>query len=215
MLLIIICAIIAMVIILERLYIFRRARIDVQDFLRGLFNILKRNNVMEAVTICEEAYGPASEVIRAAIVRCEQNEASLRQAVEEAGLAEVPRLEKNMKLLGTLAHLAPMLGLLGTLIGMIGMFQEMEAGSALMDTAKLAQHIWQALLTTAAGFAVAIPIYGFYNFLVAKIDTLLLDMDRAGSEIIYFLTNNRLSLNPEENQEEEAIEEETYQQKEQ
>jgi len=195
MLLIFFCAIIALVIILERLFSFRRAQIDVQDFLRGLFNILKRNNVMEAVTICEEAPGPAAHVIRAAIMRCDQEEASLRQAVEEAGLNEVPRLEKNMNLLGTIAHLTPMLGLLGTVVGMIGLFQEMEAGGALVDTARLAEHIWLALLTTAAGFAVAIPVYGFYNLLVAKEENLLLDMDRASSEIIYFLTRNQVTLN--------------------
>ncbi len=195
MLLIFLCAVIALVIILERLFSFRRAQIDIHDFLRGLFNILKRNNVMEAVTICEEAPGPAAHVIRAAIMRCDQEETSLRQAVEEAGLNEVPRLEKNMKLLGTIAHLAPMLGLLGTVVGMIGLFQEMEAGGALVDTARLAEHIWLALLTTAAGFAVAIPVYGFYNLLVAKEENLLLDMDRASSEIIYFLTRNQVTLN--------------------
>ncbi len=195
MLLIIVCAIIALLIILERLFSFRRAHIDIQDFLHGLFNVLQRNNVMEAVTICEEAPGPAAHVIRAAIIRCDQGEASLRQAVEEAGLHEVPRLEKNMKLLGTIAHLAPMLGLLGTVIGMIGLFQEMEAGGALVDTALLAQHIWRALLTTAAGFSVAIPVYGFYNFLAAKVDGLLLDMDKAASEMIYFLTRNQVTMN--------------------
>lgn len=195
MLLIIMCALVAMVIILERLYSFRRAQIDIHDFLHGLFNVLKRNNAVEAITICEEAAGPAAHVIRAAIMRCEHDEGSLRQAVEEASLSEAPRLEKNLKLLATIAHLAPMLGLLGTVVGMIGLFQEMEVGGALVDTALLAEHIWRALLTTAAGFAVAIPIYGFYNFLVSKVDGLLLDMDKAGSEIIYFLARNPVSLN--------------------
>ncbi len=197
MLFIILCALIALVIILERLYSFRRAQIDVNDFLRGLFNILKRNNVMEAVTICEEAPGPAAHVIRAAVLRCDQGEASLRQAVEEASHNEVPRLEKNIKLLGTIAQLAPLLGLLGTVVGMIGLFQEMQAGGALVDTARLAEHIWRALLTTAAGFSVAIPAFGFYNLLVSKEENLLLDVDRAASEMIYFLTRNKITLNQE------------------
>ncbi len=195
MFLIIVCAAIALLVILERLFSFRRAQIDVHDFLRGLFNVLQRNNAREAITICEEASGPAAHVIRAAILRCEQGEGAIRQAVEEASLAEAPRLEKNMRLLATLAHVAPMLGLLGTMVGMIGLFQEMETGGSLVDTALLAKHIWRALLTTAAGITVAIPIYAFYNFLVARIDGLLLDMDRAGSEAIRFLSSHRVTLN--------------------
>ena len=194
MLLILICAVIAFFIIIERLFSFHRAQIDVHEFLHGVFNILKRKNVIEAVTICDETPGPAAHVLRAAILRCDQDEGTIKQAVEEASLAEVPRMEKNMKILGTIAHVAPLLGLLGTVMGMIGLFQEMEQAGALVDTSQLARHIWRALLTTAAGLSVAIPAYGFYNLLVAKIEALLLDMDKAASEMIHFLTHNKIAM---------------------
>ncbi len=193
MLLILLCAIIAFIIIIERLFSFHRAHIDVQEFLHGLFNVLKRKNVIEAVTICDETPGPAAHVLRAAILRCDQDDDDLQQAVKEASLAEVPRMEKNMKTLGTIAHIAPLLGLLGTVMGMIGLFQEMEHGGALVDTSQLARHIWRALLTTAAGLTVAVPTYGFYNLLVGKIEALLLDMDKAATEMIHFLKHNNIA----------------------
>jgi len=195
MLLILLSAVIAFIIIIERLFSFHRAQIDVHAFLHGLFNVLKRRNVLEAVTICDETPGPAAHVLRAAILRCDQDEKTLRQAVEEASLSEVPRMEKNMKVLGTIAHIAPLLGLLGTVIGMIGLFQAMEQAGAMVDTSQLARHIWRAMLTTAAGLSVAVPAYGFYNLLVAKIEGLLLDMDKAANEMIYFLTHNKINLN--------------------
>ncbi len=191
---IVLCSVVALFIIVERLLQFHRARINVPEFLHGLMNVLKRNNVVEAIAICDETPGPVAHVLRAAILRCDQDEASLREAVEEAGLAEVPRLEKNMKLLATVAHVAPLLGLLGTVLGMIGLFQTMEAQGPLVATSDLARHIWQALLTTAAGLTVAIPAHAFYNLLVAKISNLTLDMNKAATEIIYFLTRHELTL---------------------
>ena len=118
----------------------------------------------------------------------------MRHAVEESSLSEVPRLERNMKVLATMAHITPLLGLLGTVLGMIGLFQTMEQHGPLVDTSLLANHIWQALLTTAAGLTVAIPAHAFYNFLVGKIESLTLDMDKAATEIIQFLTHHSLDV---------------------
>lgn len=191
---IMICSVLALFIVIERLLHLHRAQINVPEFLRGLTNVLKRNNVVEAIAICDETPGPVAHVLRAAILRCDQDESSLRHAVEEASLSEVPRLEKNLKVLATIAHIAPLLGLLGTVLGMIGLFQTMEQAGPLVATSDLAKHIWQALLTTAAGLTVAIPAHAFFNLLVGKISGLCLDMDKAASEIIYFLTHTELTL---------------------
>ncbi len=206
---IIICSVLALFIIVERLLHLHRAQINVPEFLRGLTNVLKRNNVVEAIAICDETPGPVAHVLRAAILRCDQDESSLRHAVEEASLSEVPRLEKNLKVLATIAHITPLLGLLGTVLGMIGLFQTMEQAGPLVDTSLLAQHIWQALLTTATGLTVAIPAHAFYNLLVSKISGLCLDMDKAASEIIYFLTHTDLKLDNVPLPERLEVEEET------
>lgn len=192
--LILACSILSLFIIAERLLHFHRARIDVPEFLRGLKNVLKRNNVVEAIAICEETPGPVAHVLRAAVLQCGKDEAALRQAVAEASLAEVPRLEKNLKMLATIGHLAPLLGLFGTVLGMIGLFQTMEEAGNLVATSDLAANIKCALVTTAAGLAVAIPTHGFYNLLVTKVQNLVLDMDKATSEIVYFLIHSDLKL---------------------
>ncbi len=187
MVLILVSSLVGLFVVIERLLHFRRARINVPDFLHGLFNVLKRGNVVEAVDICDKTPGPVAHVVRAAIVRCGEDEATLRQVVAEASLAEVPRLERNLRLLGTIAHLAPLLGLLGTVLGMIGLFQTMENAGPLVATADLAHHVWRALVTTAAGLVVSIPAHAFYNLLVVRVETLALDIDKAAAEVIHFL----------------------------
>ncbi len=188
------CLFISVFIALDRVFHFHRAQLDVEEFLHGLFNVLKRNNVVEAIAICDETPGPVAHVLRAAILRCDQNEGTLRQAADEATLSEVPRLEKNMKALATIALISPLFGLLGTVCGMIGAFEAMQDGGPFVGTVVLAKHVKEALLTTAFGLTVAIPSYAFYNFLVARVESLVLDMERAASEMIYFLTHNELTL---------------------
>ena len=188
------CSIISLFIVLERILTFHRAQIDVPEFLHGLCNVLKRNNAVEAIAICDETPGPVAHVLRAAILRCDQGEAALRQAADEASLAEVPRLERHLKALATIAHIAPLLGLLGTVLGMIGAFDAMQQAGAFVSTTDLADHIRQALLTTAAGLCVAIPAYAFYNFLIGRVQSIVLDMEKAASEMIYFLTHSDLEL---------------------
>jgi biopolymer transport protein ExbB len=194
LIMILMCSLVSLFIIIERLLHLHRAKINVPEFLRGLTNVLKRKRVEEAVAICDESPGPVAHVVRAAILRCDQDEPALRQAVQEVSLSEVPRLEKNVKILGTMAHVAPLLGLLGTVLGMIGMFAAMQTEGYLVTSAELAANVLYALFTTAAGLVVAIPSYTFYNVIVVKIEALLLDMDKAASEMIYFLTHSDLKI---------------------
>jgi len=201
------CSLFGVFVIFERWFHYHRAQLDVQEFLHGLFNVLKRDNVTEAATICAETPGPVAHVLRAAILRCDQEESVLRQAVEEVSLTEVPRLEKNLKALATIAHITPLLGLLGTVIGMIGAFQAMQDAGPFVSTIDLAKHIKQALLTTAAGLTVAIPAYASYNYLVSRVESLLLDMEKAASEMIYFLVRNNLTLESASSVNEEMMEE--------
>jgi biopolymer transport protein ExbB len=193
---ILICSVLGGYIILERLLAFHKAQIDVPEFLHGLSNILRRNNAVEAMAICEETPGPVAHVLRAAILRCDEDEASLRRAVEEVSLAEVPRLERGLKTLATIAHIAPLLGLLGTVVGMIGAFQAMQDAGPFVSTTDLTGNIRKALLTTAAGLSVSIPAYAFYNFFVGRVQGFLLDMEKAAAEMIYFLTHTPERITP-------------------
>jgi biopolymer transport protein ExbB len=108
--------------------------------------------------------------------------------LEEAGLVEVPRLEEKLNLLATIAQLAPLLGLLGTVLGFIQVFGEIEQAGLYAHVGQLSKGIWQALICTAAGLAVAIPTYAGYNYLVHRVNSIVLDMERAATEIVNIVT---------------------------
>lgn len=188
------CSVTGVFIIAERLLHYHRAQIDVPEFLQGLFNILRRNKAVEAIALCDHTPGPVAHVVRAAILRADRDEAALRHAVEDAALSEVPRLERRLKALATIAHIAPLLGLLGTVLGMMNAFQAMQEAGAFVSTRDLSTHIWKALLTSAGGLSVCIPCYAFYNLLVSRVEGLTLDMEKAASEMIYFLTHHKVNI---------------------
>jgi len=110
--------------------------------------------------------------------------AAEREALEEAGLVEVPPLEDKLNLLATIAQITPLMGLLGTVLGFIQIFTELQQKSTLASMQDLSGGIWQALICTAAGLAVAIPCYAAYNYLVSRVNAIVLDMEKAATEII-------------------------------
>ena len=120
--LILLVSAVAVVVFVERFLHFHQAQIDSLEFLNGVRTVLKRNNVVEALSICEATPGPVARLVRTAILSRDQGRERVREALEEAGLAEVPRLEEKLNLLATLAQLAPLLGLLGTVLGFIQTF---------------------------------------------------------------------------------------------
>jgi biopolymer transport protein ExbB len=191
------CGLLAIFIVLGRLFHLHRAQIDVHEFISGLHNVLRQQSALEAVHICDETPGPVAHVVRAAILHADKDEPAIRTAVEEAALIEVPRLERFMKLLATIATIAPLLGLLGTVVGMINAFDAMQEGGPFVGTVVLAKHVKLALYTTAAGLCVAIPTYAFHNYLVSRIESLVNDMQKAASEMVYFVTHNTIQLDRE------------------
>lgn len=183
---------VAFVIILERFLNLRRAEIDVQDFLPGVINTLRTQNVKEAIIICDETPGPASHVVREAIMHSKSGKDEMYRATRKAALTELPRLERMMKALLTIVHVSPLLGLLGTVIGLLGIFGRMEqdaqGATAFSTVQQMADPITVALVTTICGLSVAIPTYMAYNYLRQKIDNILIEMEKAAVEIIYFLS---------------------------
>jgi biopolymer transport protein ExbB len=178
-------------IFLAKLYELHRAQIDTRDFLDGLYNVLRRGNTVEAVTICEDTTGPVAQLARAAILRIDDGPDAIAKAIQQAGLTEIPRMERRMNLLATCGKLAPMLGLLGTVLGLMNVMQVLEASAPLAQVPNLTGGMWQALFTTAAGLTVAMPIYAGYNLLVSRMESLVLDMELAGLELCDFLDRNR------------------------
>ena len=188
-------AIIALVIVLERWFHLHRAQIRVEELMTGLINVLKRGSLVEAVSLCDETPGPVAHVLRTVILRYEQNDDDLKQAAEDAALDEIPRLERHMNVIATIGYVAPLLGLLGTVLGMIDAFQEIQqAKGGFVNAVSLSASIWQALLCTAAGLCVAIPCNIAYNYLVSRIQAIVLDVEKASSEIIYFFKTHNVAV---------------------
>ena len=105
-------------------------------------------------------------------------------------MADVPRLEEKLNLLATIAQIAPLLGLLGTIIGFIRIFMKLQTDGLYAHMSTLSGGIWEALICAAAGIAVAIPVHAGYNYLVSRINKIVLDMERAAGEIINIVTEN-------------------------
>ena len=188
--LILLGSIVGVVLFFDRLYHFRRAHLHSDDFLEGIYNNLNRKNIVEAVHICDNTPGPAAKIVKAAIVQHEESPETIRSAIVEAGLAEIPRMERFLNLIGTLGHAVPLLGLLGTVIGMMDVFLMMHQTSPLVHAGDLASGMWKALITTAAGIAVGLVLQVLHNFLVNILQSLVLDMERTAVKIYSFLTQD-------------------------
>ncbi len=186
---ILLCSILFVAILIERLYHYHRAQIDANEFISGIRDVLRKKEIAEAVSICDNTPGPVAHIVEAGILKHDRPREEIKETIGDAALHEIPRLEKNLNVLATVAHISPLLGLLGTVLGMIGAFQEIQRQSGRVNATDLAGGIWEALITTAAGLCVAIPAYVAYNYLVSRVGALVLDMEKSATEVVDLLTS--------------------------
>ena len=184
-----ICSVWALGVFTERMFYYKRSRMNVSEFLAGVLALVRRQSYAEAISRCEEGHGPIVSVVRTAIYKRHLPPDELREVVREIAQLEIPNLEANISQLGTIGYVAPLLGLFGTVLGMIQAFEQINRTSGTASVGELSQGIYLALITTAAGLAVAIPCYLAHNFLVAQVHSLVADMERAGIETIHTLTD--------------------------
>ena len=181
------CSIIAVGVFAERFFYLHRAMIHVGEFLKGLSNLIQRRNFAEALHESAGTPGPVARVIHAAILRHDLSRLELRDIVQEAGQLEVPKLERFLGVLATVAFLAPLLGLLGTVAGMIDAFGAIGSHGDYATVTELSGGVYKSLLTTAAGLVVATPTFLAYSYLSSRVNTMLHEMERAGIEIVHLL----------------------------
>ncbi len=184
------CAIIAFAVAVERFFTLRRARINTREFMATIRTVLKQNKVAEAIRVCEKTPGPIARILRAGMLKHGRRRQDIREAIEDAGQLEIPRLERYLGVLATVASISPLLGLLGTVQGMIKAFAQIQAKMGVVNPSDLAEGIGNALITTAAGLVVAIPTLVLYNYFVAKVDNMILDMEVSSSELVDLLTES-------------------------
>ncbi len=167
-------AAIAVVVFAERYMLYHSVQINTTEFIGGLGNVMSRGNIVEAISICEATNSPAARLVREAIVNRDRSRDDMKEALEQAGAGEVARLERNLWVLATLGQITPLLGLLGTVMG----FMTDEV------VTNLHAHFSRALIPTALGLAVGIPCYAAYNYLVAEVGGLVMDMEKTSLDAI-------------------------------
>ena len=182
--LLLLLSIISTTVFLERLILTHRATIRVGEFLRGLSNLIARRNFAEALHECAASPGPVARVIHAAIVRHDASRAELKEIVQEAGQLEVPKLERHLPILASIAYVAPMIGLLGTVTGLMDAFVALSSQAGYASAADISAGIYKSLLTTAAGLVVAVPTSLAFSLISSRVNTLIHDMERGGIEIV-------------------------------
>ncbi|MBK7998268.1 MAG: MotA/TolQ/ExbB proton channel family protein [Verrucomicrobia bacterium] len=181
---------VGVVVFIERVLHFHRAQINSVEFLNGVRNVLRRENVVEAISICDATPGPVARLVKVAILNRDKGRDGVRESLEEAGLVEVPPLEDKLNLLATIAQIAPLMGLLGTVLGFIQIFSALQTKTTIPTMQDLSGGVWQALICTAAGLAVSIPAYAAYNYLVSRVNAIVLDMEKAATEITNILADS-------------------------
>jgi biopolymer transport protein ExbB len=172
---------------IERYLVLRKAQLDVGQFMMKVKSIFHQGDVSAVLAFCSQKDAPIANIIRRGILKHDQGDEKVREAVEDAGREEVYHLEKRLPVLASMAGIAPMLGFLGTVVGMIGAFQQIESLAGNVNPGDLAGGIWVALLTTAFGLAVGIPAYAVYNYFVSRVARFVHEMEVTTTEFLDLL----------------------------
>jgi len=167
----------------ERLIVFSKAKLDVNKFLEQLGGYIRKGDLSGAESLCDRTKGPVSAILRAGLLRRDKGLTDVEKAIESAGSIEMAHLEKGLVVLASVSSIAPMLGFLGTVSGMIRAFGEIAAAKN-VDASLVAGGIQEALITTATGLVIAIPIQMANNYYIAKIGRFVTDMEEASMFLV-------------------------------
>ncbi|MFH1878493.1 MAG: MotA/TolQ/ExbB proton channel family protein [Candidatus Omnitrophota bacterium] len=180
---ILICSIIALTIIFERTFHFRRAGIRTNGLIEKVIKMVKEGELEKALEYTEKQRGAVAYILSLCLRERSLPKKERDEIISLGGSRELRRLEKNVRTLGIIAHVTPLLGLLGTVTGMIRAFMKIQDLGGHVDASVLAGGIWEALITTAFGLAVAIPAMIAYHYFDERIDDISSRMKEAVQSI--------------------------------
>jgi len=183
-------SVLTLALIIERLLYLRKIKGDESKWFARVKSALEKQHFDEAMAICDNNLSPLTGIMKAGIEHRNEDALALREVLKDAANQEVPQLEKNLSAIATIAHIAPLLGLLGTVTGNIDSFGVLGQFGSISDTSLLAKGISEALITTAAGLILSIPAVIVYNYLVRKINLILIRMENQVNEMILLLKNS-------------------------
>jgi len=166
------------------------AKVNIAEFLDKIVKLVEDKKYDEAIQLCEQTRGPVAVILHSGLLKVDKGVEAVEKAIENAGVMEMAFLEKGFIPLSTTINLAPMFGFFGTVVGMIRAFKDIAAAGEVEPTI-VASGIQIALVTTAAGLAVAIPVQFFNNMFLGMVDGLVMDMQRGSEKLIETLVENK------------------------
>lgn len=182
----VLCSLLALGVIIAKAYTLFMAHKDTRRVLQAVDEATRQGRIPEAIDAAASTRGPCAAILHAGLIRMRDlrvREGELEQAISTTGTIELGFLERGLVVLATIANVAPLMGFLGTVAGMILAFASIETAGQ-VDPALVAGGIKVALLTTAAGLTIAIPVNIFYNYFVYRIDKLIVDMEQGAQEVL-------------------------------
>lgn len=179
---------------IERLVLLRHRRVIPKAFVDRFLQHLRsgRMDKPNAIAVCQQDGSPTADVFLHGVRKWGKPSVEIEQAVIDGGERQVSLLKKRLRVLNGVATLSPLIGLLGTVIGMIQAFNDIAQSNAMGQAEQLARGIAMALLTTAIGLFIAIPALTAYMYLAGKIDSLVMEMDRLGQELVHLISGEAL-----------------------
>ncbi len=184
-------SVVGLAIIIERVLYFRSIKTDEDKLFQRVKASVEKGHFDEALSICDNNESPLSALIKVGIEYRSYPESAQKEVLKDAAAQEVPRLERNVSTLGTIAHIAPLLGLLGTVTGTMKAFGVLGRFGSVADPSILAKGISEALITTVGGIVVAVPAVIFYNLLVTKVNLILLKMENQVTALVMMINSGK------------------------
>ncbi len=178
-----ICVVLGLIVIIWKFFDLLGKGAATKKTLTEVEGLLTDRRLREAMDVTANSNSPAARILHAGLERHEEGTDRVMKAIENQGLLELSKLESGLVILATLTNIAPLLGFLGTVIGMIVAFESIEAAGE-VEATLVAGGIKIALMTTAAGLVIAIPVSIAHNFFVSRIDSLVIDMEESAQKMV-------------------------------
>ena len=178
---------IGVLLFIERALYLHQGKIRAADFMEGIKNLVKKERLLEAITVCQETDAPVAHVVKAALLNHDRDAVGLRYAVQEAALLQLPHLERRLGSIAMISRVAPVIGLLGTVLALLSGFLKMQAFGPYANVSLFSPSVVQALMTTALGLLISILGFLGYNFLFGRVKALVYDLEWTANAISQFL----------------------------
>ena len=176
-------AILGMVFLIERLWTLNRAHVDTRKLIGTVITTLRNDGVQAAAEECQKVRGPIAAILYSGLQKANKGPEAVEKAISTAGTIEMSFLEKGLVWINSVATTAPLVGFLGTVSGMINAFEAIATSDS-VNAQLVASGISEALITTATGLVIAIPMSIGYNYFMAAIDRFVIEMEETSSELI-------------------------------